>query len=71
MSNLCAYKPCKCVAADDEIFCSDICSMLGAQLVGKVKVSSELPLVADHRIVPRCACGHDGCGDSLVSARVN
>jgi len=41
--------------------------MLGAQLVDRVKTVTALPLRLDDEIVPRCACGHDGCGDSLVS----
>ena len=71
MTNLCAYKPCKCLIAADEIFCGDICSMLGAQLVSRVSVSSAVPLERDDQVVPRCACGLDLCGDSLVSRQVN
>lgn len=71
MSNLCAYKPCKCLVPAADEFCSDICSMLGAQLVNRVKVSSELPLKRGAQVVPRCACGHKLCGDSLISGQVN
>lgn len=70
MSDLCAYSPCKCLVAADDIYCSDICAMLGAQLVSRVKVSSVVPLKPDNGVIPRCACGHDGCGDSLVSGQV-
>jgi len=66
-----AYRPCKCLVTTDEIFCSDICAMLGAQLVSQVNVSSAVPLKPDHEVVPRCACGHEGCGDSLVSGEIN
>jgi hypothetical protein len=71
MSELCAYRPCKCLIADDELFCSDVCAMLGAELVSRVNVSTAVPLKPDHEVVPRCPCGHDGCGDSLVSGQVN
>jgi hypothetical protein len=71
MLDLCAYPPCKCMAPDGEIFCGDICAMLGAGLVNQVRTSSALPLKPDEDVVPRCACGHAGCGDSLVSGEVN
>ncbi len=71
MLSLCAYKPCKCLVPAAEEFCGDICSMLGAQLVNRVKVSSELPLKRDDQVVPRCACGHTCCGDGLISGQVN
>ena len=67
ISELCAYVPCKCRVSDGEMFCSEICAMLGAKLVTRVTVSSSLPLKPDAQVVPRCACGHDGCGDNLVS----
>jgi hypothetical protein len=69
--DLCAYRPCKCLVGDDEIFCSDFCAMLGAQLVNVVSVSSAVPLKPSHEISPRCACGHEGCGDNLVSEQVH
>jgi len=56
---------------EGEMFCSDICAMLGAALVNQVAVSSPLPLKPDGEIVPRCACGHDGCGDNLVSGEIH
>jgi hypothetical protein len=71
MSELCAYHPCKCLAPADELFCSDICAMLGARLVNEVHVSSDLPLEPDHEVIPRCACGHDGCGDGAVSGGIH
>jgi hypothetical protein len=71
MAVLCAYPPCKCLASPDEQFCGDICAMLGAKLVNRVAVSQEMPLKADEDVAPRCACGHEGCGDTLVSGRVN
>jgi hypothetical protein len=70
-SGLCAHKPCKCVVAQDEIFCGDICAMLGAKLVNQVSVESAVPLKSDDRVVPRCACGHAGCGDSLVNGNIH
>lgn len=45
--------------------------MLGASLVNRVEVSISLPLEPDDRVVPRCACGHSGCGDSQVSGGIN
>jgi len=69
--SLCAYAPCKCRVPDGEIFCGDICAMLGAALVNKVTVSSSMPLKPAAEIVPRCACGHDGCGDNLVSDEIH
>jgi hypothetical protein len=45
--------------------------MLGASLVRNVAVSTAVPLKSDAEVVPRCACGHDGCGDSLVSREIN
>ena len=71
MSDLCAYSPCKCLVADDEMFCCDICAMLGAQLVSRVEVSSAVPLKPEREVLPRCACGHDDCRDSLVSGQVH
>ncbi len=71
MSNLCAYTPGKCIVPAAEAFCGDICSMLGAQLVNRVKMSSELPLKRDAQVVPSWACGHEFCGDSLISGHVN
>lgn len=71
MRNLCAYDPCKCLVPADEVFCSEICAMLGAKLVNQVEVSSSAQLKPDHQVVPRCACGHVGCGDSLVSGHIN
>jgi hypothetical protein len=67
MADLCAYRPCKCLVPSGEVFCGDICAMLGAQLVNQVQVSSDIALKDDDLIVPRCACGHEGCGDTLVS----
>jgi len=52
MPELCAYSPCKCLAPPDELFCSDICAMLGARLVNEVRVSSAVPLKPDSQIVP-------------------
>ena len=71
MPELCAYPPCKCVAPDNEMFCGEVCAMLGAGLVTRVRAETAVPLKADDGVVPRCACGHDGCGDSLVSGQVN
>lgn len=71
MPELCAYGPCKCIVPDGEMFCGEICVMLGAQLVRNVTVVSAVPLKDEGDIVPRCPCGHDGCGDSLVSGRIN
>ena len=71
MAELCAYGPCKCLVADGDIFCGEICAALGARLVNKVDVSSRLPLKPDNQVIPRCACGHAGCGDSHVSGQVN
>lgn len=71
MLELCAYQPCKCLVAAGEVFCCDVCAMLGAKLVNQVDVSSQLPLKPDSETVPRCACGHEGCGDSLVSGEIN
>jgi hypothetical protein len=45
--------------------------MLGAGLVNQVATSSAVPLKPDQEVVPRCACGHPGCGDSQVSADVH
>ncbi len=70
MRELCAYSPCKCHAESDELFCGEVCAMLGAGLVTTVSVSSELPLKSD-AVAPRCACGHDGCGDGAVSAEIH
>jgi hypothetical protein len=53
------------------MFCSDVCAMLGATLVNHVAVSSRVPLKPDGSVVPRCACGHDGCGDNLVSGDIH
>jgi hypothetical protein len=71
MADLCAYPPCKCLAPDDETFCSEVCAMLGAGLVNRVDASTAIPLKPDDDVVVRCACGHSGCGDSLVSGSVN
>ena len=71
MPELCAYGPCQCRVAADEMFCGDVCAMLGASLVRSVSVSSALPLKSDDEVVPRCACGHNGCGDIHVSRRIN
>ena len=71
MPELCAYGPCKCSVADGEMFCGEICLMLGAHLVRHVDVVSAVPLKDDADVVPRCACGHEGCGDSVVSGRIN
>jgi len=71
MPELCAYAPCKCFAPDDETFCSEVCAMLGAGLVNRVNTSTAVPLDPDDDVVVRCACGHTGCGDSLVSESVN
>jgi hypothetical protein len=71
MSKLCVYGPCKCLVPDDEQFCGDVCAMLGAGLVNRVSVSSTLRVKEDAGVTPRCACGHDGCGDSLVSDSLN
>ena len=69
--SLCAYAPCQCRVPDGEMFCSDICAMLGAALVNQVAVSSSVPLKPEAEIVPGCACGHDGCGDNLVSGEIH
>jgi len=71
MPELCAYKPCKCLVEIDEVFCGEVCAMLGASLVNRVEVSTSLPLEPDDQFVARCACGHDGCGDSQVSGQIN
>ena len=71
MSELCAYKPCKCLVTGGEMFCGEVCAMLGAQAVNQVKVTTGLPLQPDQLVVPRCACGHTGCGDSQVTNQVN
>jgi hypothetical protein len=69
-ADLCAYRPCKCRVSEGDMFCGDICAMLGASLVNQVALSSTLPL-KPAATVPRCACGHDGCGDSLVSGETH
>ena len=71
MADLCAYQPCKCRVDASDMFCGEVCAMLGAQTVNRVRVAAEMALRPDDQVVPRCACGHDGCGDSLVSGRVN
>ena len=71
MTNLCAYDPCKCLIAADEIFCGDICAMLGAGLVNQVGTATAVPLKPDQEVVPRCACGHAGCGDSQISGAIH
>ena len=71
MADLCAHTPCKCLVEEGEIFCGEICAMLGASLVNQVEVSSRLPLKPDNQVVPRCACGHSNCGDSQVSGQIN
>ena len=63
--------PCQCLVADEDMFCGDICSMLVGKIIGNVRVSSELPEDIESDIVPRCACGHDGCGDGNVSGEVH
>ena len=45
--------------------------MLGAGLINKVLATTAVPLKSDDEIVPRCACGHPGCGDGPVSAEVH
>jgi hypothetical protein len=45
--------------------------MPGAGLVNRVAASTAVTLKADDDVVVRCACGHPGCGDSLVSGSVN
>lgn len=45
--------------------------MLGASLVRNVGVSTAVPLKSDEEVVPRCACGHEGCGDRLVSREIH
>jgi hypothetical protein len=71
MRELCAYGPCKCLVDGTEIFCGDVCAMLGASLVRNVQVVTAVPLKSDDEVVPRCACGHVGCGDNLVSRKIN
>lgn len=71
MPELCAYPPCKCLAPDDEGYCGEICAMLGAGLVNRVGASTAVPLKPDQDVVVRCACGHPGCGDSLVSGDIH
>jgi hypothetical protein len=39
--------------------------------VNQVHVSSAVPLTPDDEVVPRCVCGHAGCGDSLRSGWIN
>jgi hypothetical protein len=41
--------------------------MLDAGLVNRVATSFAVPLKPDQDVVPRCACGHPGCGDSQVA----
>jgi hypothetical protein len=71
MPDLCAYPPCKCLVAEDDIFCGDVCAMLAGGSVNHVRASTAVPLKSDDAVVPRCACGHEGCGDGLVSQQVN
>jgi hypothetical protein len=71
MPELCAYAPCKCRVDADELFCGEVCAMLGASLVRNVEVSTAVPLESDAAVAARCACGHDGCGDSLVSREIH
>ena len=71
MPDLCAYPPCKCLVPDDERFCGETCAMLGAGLVNQVGAITAVPLKSDDEVVPRCACGHPGCGDGLVSAAIH
>jgi hypothetical protein len=71
MPNLCAYPPCICMVPDNETFCGEVFAMLGAGLVNRVRAETAVPLQADDEVVPRCACGHEGCGDTLVSGQVN
>ena len=71
MPDLCAYPPCKCMAEDDDIFCGEVCAMLGGGLVTRVHVETTLAPDERGEMAPRCACGHDGCGDSFVSRQVN
>jgi hypothetical protein len=71
MPDLCPYPPCKCLVPTGELFCGEICAMLGAGLVNQVATSSAVPLKPDQEVVPRCACGHPGCGDSQVSGDVH
>ena len=70
-TELCAYRPCKCLVPADEIFCGEICAMLGASLVRHVEVRTAVPLKEGDEVVPRCACGHGSCGDGLVSGDVH
>jgi hypothetical protein len=71
MAELCAHKPCKCLIPEGEMFCGEVCAMLGASVVNRVGVSTVVPLKSDDEVVSRCPCGHEGCGDSLVSESVN
>ena len=71
MPNLCAYPPCKCLIEGDEMFCSDVCALLGARVVNKIRATTAVPLKDDEDVVPRCGCGHAGCGDTLVSGTVS
>ena len=68
MPNLCAISP---AIEDGELFCGEVCAMLGASVVNEAKVSARVPLEPDAPVVPRCACGHTGCGDSQVSGQIN
>ena len=45
--------------------------MLASGSVTRTRATTAVPLQPDDAVVPRCACGHDGCGDSLVSGQVN
>lgn len=64
MPERCAHPPCKCLASSDDVYCSDICAMLGGKLVDRVKVSSDVALKPDDQVEVRCPCGHTACAES-------
>lgn len=71
MRELCAYGPCRCVVAEDDMFCDDVCAMLGAGLVNTVRIDVDPLLEEPPATEPRCACGHSGCGETPASAEVH
>ena len=42
MPELCAYPPCKCMVAEDDTFCGDVCAMLGRGSVSRVRASTAI-----------------------------
>jgi hypothetical protein len=53
------------------MFCGEVCAMLAGNLIGEVRVETELPEGVDRNVVPRCACGHDACSSPAVSGEVH